>query len=62
MNLLFEAVEKSYPGKTAIRAALKEIEYKDAATGPIRFDENGNRVAPVFMIRMIKGHPVILHP
>jgi ABC-type branched-subunit amino acid transport system substrate-binding protein len=44
-----------------ISNALRGIEFKNAATGPIRFDKNGNRTTPVFMIQLIKGHPVILN-
>ena len=62
MNLLIEAVDKSSPDRIAIRDALKVIEYNDAATGPIRFDKNGNRTSSVFMIQMIKGHPVFFNP
>ena len=62
INLLIEAIQKSGPDRAGIRDALKEIEYNDAATGPIRFDKNGNRTTPVFMIQMIKGHPVIFNP
>jgi branched-chain amino acid transport system substrate-binding protein len=61
INLLIEAVQKSGPKRAGIRDALRKIEFNDAASGPIRFDNNGNRTTPVFMIQMIKGHPVIFN-
>ncbi len=62
INLIIEAVEKAGPDRPGIRDALKGIDYKDAATGPIRFDDSGNRISPVFFIRLVKGHPVLLNP
>ncbi len=62
VKLMVNVILDVGPDREKIRDALKEINFSDAATGPIRFDKNGNRVAPVFMIRMIKGHPVILNP
>jgi branched-chain amino acid transport system substrate-binding protein len=61
VNLLIEAVQKSGPDRVGISDALRGIEFNNAATGPIRFDKNGNRTTPVFMIQLIKGHPVILN-
>ena len=61
VNLLIEAVQKSGPDRTGISDTLRGIDFKNAATGPIRFDKNGNRTTPVFMIQLIKGHPVILN-
>lgn len=62
INLIIEAVRKAGPDRLGISNVLSEIDYQDAATGPIRFDSKGNRISPVFMIRLIKGHPVILNP
>ena len=62
MSLLIEAIEKSSPDRKALRDVLKVMEYKDPVTGPICFDKNGNRASAVYMIQMIKGHPVILNP
>jgi len=62
VNLIIEAIKNAGHDREKIREVLKEIKYTEAATGPIQFDENGNRISPVFMIRMIKGHPVILNP
>ncbi len=61
VNLLIEAVRKYGPDRAGISDGLRGIEFKNAATGPIRFDKNGNRTTPVFMIQLIKGHPVILN-
>ena len=62
INIIIEAILKAGPDRLAIRDALKDIDYKNAATGPIRFDDSGNRISPVFFIRLIKGHPVLLYP
>lgn len=61
VNLVIQAVQTSGPDRAGIRDVLKDIEFKDAATGPVYFDKNGNRTSPVFMIQLIKGHPVILN-
>jgi branched-chain amino acid transport system substrate-binding protein len=61
-NLILEAIRMVGVDREKIRDALKEMKYQDGVTGPIEFDEYGNRISPVFMVRMIKGHPVILHP
>lgn len=62
INLILEAIRKVGPDRIKIRDILKEMKYLYGVTGPIEFDEHGNRISPVFMVRMIKGHPVILHP
>jgi branched-chain amino acid transport system substrate-binding protein len=62
VNLIIEAIQQAGPDREKIRDVLKEINYTNATTGPIRFDQNGNRPPPVFLIRLIKGHPVILNP
>lgn len=62
INLIIEAVQKAGPDRLGIKDALKSIDYKEAATGPIRFDDSGNRISPVFFIRLVKGHPVLLNP
>jgi ABC-type branched-subunit amino acid transport system substrate-binding protein len=61
-NLIIEAVRRVGPDREGIRDVLREIKYDSGATGPIEFDPSGNRIAPVFFIRMIKGHPVIFNP
>lgn len=61
VNLIIAAVRQVGPDREKIRDVLKDMEYLTGATGPIRFDGNGNRVDPVFLIRLIKGHPVILN-
>jgi branched-chain amino acid transport system substrate-binding protein len=61
-SLLIEAIRLAGPEREKIREELTQIKFTPGITGPIEFDEHGNRIAPVFMIRMIKGHPVILHP
>lgn len=62
VGLVIEAVMQAGPDRQKIRDALKDIDYKKGATGPIHFDSKGNRTSPVFLIRLIKGHPVILNP
>lgn len=61
-NLLIEAIRQTGPDREKIRDVISKIRYTQGATGPIEFDKHGNRISPVFMVRMIKGHPVILHP
>lgn len=61
-NLLIEAIRQAGPDREKIREVISKTSYAQGATGPIQFDEHGNRISPVFMVRMIKGHPVILHP
>jgi branched-chain amino acid transport system substrate-binding protein len=62
VNLVIEAVKQSGPDREKIRDTLKAINYTQGATGPIQFDQNGNRTSPAFLIKIIKGHPVILNP
>lgn len=61
-NLLIEAIRQAGPDREKVREVISGTIYAQGATGPIQFDEHGNRISPVFMVRMIKGHPVILHP
>jgi len=61
VKLIIEAIRKAGTDRDKIRDVLADIEYSNGATGPIQFDDHGNRTSPVFMIQMIKGHPVILH-
>ncbi|MBS0000901.1 MAG: ABC transporter substrate-binding protein [Cyclobacteriaceae bacterium] len=61
-NLIIEAVRTAGPDREKIRDVLKDIKFESGATGMIEFDPSGNRISPVFLIKMIKGHPVILHP
>jgi len=62
INLIVETIRKAGTDKEKIRDVLEGIKYAGGATGSIEFDEYGNRISPVFMISMMKGHPVILHP
>jgi branched-chain amino acid transport system substrate-binding protein len=62
INLIIEAVHMAGPDSKRIRDVLKGINYTRGVTGLIRFDENGNRINPVFFVRIIKGHPVLLNP
>jgi ABC-type branched-subunit amino acid transport system substrate-binding protein len=61
-SLIIEAVRQAGPGRENIRDFLRNVRYGRGVTGMIEFDEYGNRISPVFMVRMIKGHPVILNP
>lgn len=62
INLVVEACRQVGPDREKIRDVLTQIKFTEGATGIIEFDEHGNRISPVFLVRMIKGHPVILHP
>jgi branched-chain amino acid transport system substrate-binding protein len=62
VNLIVEAVREAGPDREKIREVLERMNYISGVTGTIKFDQYGNRTSPVFLIRMIKGHPVILHP
>ncbi len=62
INLIVEAIRHAGPDREKIRDVLAQMKFTEGATGPIEFDEHGNRFSPVFLVRMIKGHPVILHP
>lgn len=60
VSLAVTAIKKAGTEREAIRDTLAGMEYGGGVTGPIRFDENGNRTTPVFFIQIIKSHPVIL--
>ncbi len=58
MNLLIEAIKKSgSPDRERIQAALSGIKYS-GATGPVRFDEKGNRAGAFDLRSLINGVPV----
>jgi branched-chain amino acid transport system substrate-binding protein len=62
INLVVEACRRVGPDREKIRDVLTQMKFTEGATGIIEFDEHGNRISSVFLVRMIKGHPVILHP
>lgn len=61
MNLLIKVIRQAGPDREKLQETLAAIKFNEAATGPIRFDEHGNRISPVFLVQIIKGHPVILN-
>lgn len=61
LNLIIHAVREGGMDREKIRDVLKEMKYAEGTTGPIQFDDYGNRIPSVFLVRIIKGHPVILN-
>ncbi len=61
VKVIIQAIREAGPDREAIRDSLKEMRFAGGATGSIQFDKYGNRQSPVFMVRIIKGHPVILN-
>lgn len=57
MNLIIEAVRRSGPDREKIQEAMSKIQYK-GVTGPIHFDEKGNRVGAAELIEINNGIPV----
>jgi ABC-type branched-subunit amino acid transport system substrate-binding protein len=57
MNLLIESIKKSGSSdRERIQEALSGIKYT-GATGPVKFDEKGNRTGAFNLRRVIKGVP-----
>ncbi len=59
MSLILEAIRRGGLTKGRIREALAGIEYSRGVTGPIRFDDKGNRMGTVNLMRVIKGRPSV---
>ncbi len=57
MNLIIEAVRISGVDREKIQEAMSKIHYK-GVTGPIQFDEKGNRMGPFELIEINVGIPV----
>lgn len=59
MNLLTEAIKKGGLEREKIQKALSEIHY-EGVTGPIQFDQKGNRSGSVILTPIKAGTPAIL--
>lgn len=59
MNLIIEAIKKSGTDREKFRNTLSKIRY-DGITGPIQFDDKGNRLGKVDMMEIKNGIPVEL--
>lgn len=57
MNLLIEAIRNAGPDHDRIQKSLLKIHY-DGVTGPIQFDEKGNRKGSVGLMEIKNGVPV----
>lgn len=57
MNLMIEAIRNSGFDREKIQAAMTKINYQ-GVTGPIRFDDKGNRVGTVGLVEIKNGVPV----
>ena len=51
MNLIIEAIKHSGPNREKVQEAMAEINYK-GVTGPIQFDQKGNRMGTVRLINI----------
>lgn len=56
-NLLIEAIRSVYPDREKIQKSLALIHYQ-GVTGPIQFDEKGNRIGTPGLIEIKNGVPV----
>ena len=59
MNLIIEAIRKSGLDREKIQESMSKIHY-DGVTGPIQFDEKGNRINAAELIEINSGIPVIV--
>jgi branched-chain amino acid transport system substrate-binding protein len=57
MNLIIKAVKNAGSSREQIQKYLKEISY-NGVTGKIRFDDRGNRIGEVELIRIKNGIPI----
>ncbi len=61
MNLILEAIGKGGFNREKIRDSLSQINYKDGVTGEIHFDDKGNRMGKVGLIKVKNGKAVNIH-
>jgi branched-chain amino acid transport system substrate-binding protein len=57
MNLIIEAIRNAGPDRDNIQKSLAKI-YYEGVTGPIQFDDKGNRVGTARLMEIKNGHPV----
>ncbi|MDX2444308.1 MAG: ABC transporter substrate-binding protein [Bacteroidales bacterium] len=61
MNLILKAISKDGFDLEKIRDSLSQINYKDGVTGEIHFDDKGNRMGKVGLIKVKNGKAVNIH-
>lgn len=59
MNLLINAIKRSWPNRTKVKEELSNINYK-GVTGLIQFDDKGNRKNAAGLIEIENGNPIII--
>jgi branched-chain amino acid transport system substrate-binding protein len=59
INLIIEAIKDAGPDREKIQKSLKEIKF-EGVTGPIQFDDKGNRKGEVSLMEIINGTRVPL--
>jgi len=59
MNLLINAIKRSWPNRTKVKEELSKINY-NGVTGLIQFDDKGNRKEAAGLIEIEKGNPIII--
>ncbi len=57
MGIILTAIEKFGSDPTIIRKGITNLRFKDGLSGPISFDELGNRVNVARIIRIVDGIP-----
>ena len=60
VNLVILAIRRTGTGHEAITEYLSRMEHHEGITGPISFDELGNRKSKPVMVRIEQGQPIIL--
>ena len=60
MQIIIQAIIKAGLDREAIRDRLAETDLKGGVTGPIRFDEHGNRIGSSEIIEIKHGKEVVL--
>lgn len=58
LALIISAIQTRGWDPEAIRNYLTDIQYNDGLTGPISFDELGNRRNAARIIRIVNGKPI----
>jgi branched-chain amino acid transport system substrate-binding protein len=56
-SLLVEAIRHSWPDRQKLQQAMLDLRY-NGVTGPVRFDEKGNRMGRYALMNVRSGCPV----
>jgi len=59
VHMVIEAIHKAGPDRESIKETLAFMKGFQGITGPIAFDEMGNRTDPIRFMRIEKGKPVV---